>query len=196
MASREPMTARKLMAFSRKQMPSPTAATTSPAMAGPITRAELNIAELSEMAFSRSSLLVIWMISDCRAGISNALIQPNITAKAITCHTCTRPEMRQQGEPERLQERKRLGQGDQFPARIAVGGEPAKAAQGEHRDLRAEPCRAQQQLGMRKPVNQPGLGDILHPGADEGNGLAGNEQPEIPVPQRAEGLPEAGAEVL
>ena len=169
-------------------MPSPTAATTSPAMAGPITRAELNMAEFSEMALSRSSLLVIWMISDCRAGISNALMQPSITAKASTCQTCTRPEIVSSREAQGLEHRKRLGHDDQFPARIAVGRQAAQASEGEDGDLRAEPRRAQQQFGVGQPVDQPGLRHVLHPGADQGNDLAGDEEAEVAVPQGAEGL--------
>ena len=59
MTARHPITARKLMALIRKQTPSPTAATSTPAMPGPTTRAALKIAELSEMALSNSSLPVI-----------------------------------------------------------------------------------------------------------------------------------------
>ena len=74
MASRQPITARKLIPLSRKQ-----------------TRAPLKMAELSEMAFSRSSLLVIWMMSDWRPGISKALMVPSATASARMCQTCTLP---------------------------------------------------------------------------------------------------------
>ena len=167
MASREPMTARKLMAFSRKQMPSPTAATTSPAMAGPITRAELNMAELSEMAFSRSSLLVIWMMSDCRAGISNALMQPNITAKAITCQTCTRPEIVSSASPSAWSSESVCVRMTSFQREYRSEASPPRLPKREDRDLRAEPRRAQQQFGVGKPVDQPGLRDVLHPGADQ-----------------------------
>ena len=73
-------------------MPSPTTASSSPATAGPTTRAALNTAELSEMALIRSSLLVIWITSACRPGMSKALITPSRPASASTCQTCTRPE--------------------------------------------------------------------------------------------------------
>src|SRR5665647_2686146 len=74
MAVRLTITARKLKPLIRKQVPSPTTASSSPAMAGPTTRAALNTAELSEMALIRSSLLVIWITSAWRPGMSKALI--------------------------------------------------------------------------------------------------------------------------
>ena len=91
MATSAPITARKLSPLTRKQRPSPTAATTSPATDGPTTRAELNMAELSEMALSRSSLPVIWMSRDWRPGISKAFTTPSSVASTKICQTCTRP---------------------------------------------------------------------------------------------------------
>src|ERR1022692_818334 len=91
MAVRLRMTARKLKPLIRKQVPSPTTASSSPAMAGPTTRAALNTAELSEMALIRSSRLVIWITSAWRPGMSKALITPSRPASTSTCQTCTRP---------------------------------------------------------------------------------------------------------
>src|SRR3990172_7286660 len=60
----------KLTALSAKQTPSPSAATTQPARAGPITRAPFTTVELSASAFGMSSPAIsprrAW-----RAGISN-----------------------------------------------------------------------------------------------------------------------------
>ena len=91
MAVRLRITARKLKPLIRKQVPSPTTASSSPATAGPTTRAALNTAEFSEMALMRSSLLVIWITSAWRPGMSKALITPSRPASTSTCQTWTRP---------------------------------------------------------------------------------------------------------
>src|ERR1035437_6999443 len=91
MAVRLTITARKLKPLIRKQVPSPTTASSTPAMAGPTTRAALNVAELSEMALMRSSLLVIWITSAWRPGMSKALITPSAPASTSNCQTWTRP---------------------------------------------------------------------------------------------------------
>src|SRR5262249_1359818 len=74
-----------------------------------------------------------------------------------------------------------------FP-REAVGREAAQRAQREDCNLRAEPRGPQQEFRMRETVNQPPLRRVLHPGADEGNDLPANEEPEIAMPQCAEGM--------
>jgi hypothetical protein len=75
----------------RKHQPSPTAATSSPATAGPTTRAPLNIEELSAMALTRSSRPTISTTNDCRAGMSNALVTPSSAAITKRCQTSTTP---------------------------------------------------------------------------------------------------------
>src|SRR5579884_2855178 len=52
---RPAITAKKLTPLAKKHQPSPMAATTIPATAGPMTRAPLNMDELSAMAFTRSA---------------------------------------------------------------------------------------------------------------------------------------------
>ncbi len=52
-------------------------------------RAQLNAELLREIAFIKSSRLVISMTNDCRAGMSNAIVIPLNTASAMMCHGCT-----------------------------------------------------------------------------------------------------------
>ena len=60
-------------------------------MAGPATRAPLNIEELSAIAFSKSSRPTISIRNDCRAGTSNAFTVPSSVASAIISQTRMRP---------------------------------------------------------------------------------------------------------
>ena len=53
------------------------------------------------------------------------------------------------------------------------------AGNQENRDLAGEADRPEQQRRFRDAVNQPGLGDALHPGADKRNDLAAEEKLKI-----------------
>src|SRR5262245_18959340 len=73
-------------------MPSPSRATRAPPIAGPTSRAELNIVELSAIAFARSSRPpTIWTRKDCRTGTSTECTRPRKKLRATTCQTVTRP---------------------------------------------------------------------------------------------------------
>ena len=133
------------------------------------------------------------MTSACRPGISNALIVPSTTASASTCHTWTRPESVSSRQRECLEHGKRLRHDDQLVAREAVGRQAAQRAQRKHRDLRAEPGRAQQPLRVGQAVDQPGLRHVLHPGPHQRDDLAADEQPEIAVAQRPKRVRDAGS---
>jgi hypothetical protein len=54
-------------------------------------RAQLKAELLSEMAFIKSSRLVISITNDCRAGMSNAMLIPPSTASTMMCQGCTIP---------------------------------------------------------------------------------------------------------
>ena len=73
-----------------KHHPSPTAATRTPATAGPSMRAAFTIDELSAIALGRSSRVTISMTNDCRVGMSNAFTTPRPAAIAMTAGTVTR----------------------------------------------------------------------------------------------------------
>ena len=84
-------TARKLRALITKATPTPNAPMVRPAMAGPRTRAPLNIAELSETALPTSSGPTISMANDWRTGMSTALAQPRARASRMTIQSSTTP---------------------------------------------------------------------------------------------------------
>ena len=86
------MMARKLKPLMRKQMPSPNAATVSPARAGPTRRAPLNMAELRAMALVRSCFRSTMSITkDCRVGMSKALTKPRQNPRTKICQTAMCP---------------------------------------------------------------------------------------------------------
>jgi hypothetical protein len=85
------MTAMKLRPSSKKHMAMPTCAIRTPAIEGPMMRAQLKAELLSEIAFIKSSRLVISITNDCRAGMSKAIVIPPRTARTMMCHGCTRP---------------------------------------------------------------------------------------------------------
>src|ERR1039457_771773 len=81
--NKDTMTAIKLKALIRKQVPAPNFSNTMPEMAGPINRAKFTIDELSAMALGKSSLLsIISLTIDCLAGTSKALMVPSRTLNA------------------------------------------------------------------------------------------------------------------
>ena len=74
--NKPPITATKLSALNKKHVATPTAPIINPAIDGPTTRAPLTIELLSEIAFNKSSRLVISTVKDCRAGMSNPIAMP------------------------------------------------------------------------------------------------------------------------
>ena len=81
--------------------------------------------------------------------------------------------------------------GDDNPLPIGpVGSNSSERREEKHRDLAGKPHRAQLQAGSGQFVDEPRLGDRLHPCAHQRNELSAEKQLEITVPQRpARGLP-------
>ena len=75
----------KLTPFKRKHHVMPTYAIRKPATAGPTTRAPLTMELFSDIAFIRSSWLVISTMNACRAGISKAIATPPSAANTRIC---------------------------------------------------------------------------------------------------------------
>ena len=46
-------------------------------------------------------------------------------------------------------------------------------------DLRGKSHQSQEECRMAQPVGQPEQGDLLHPGADQGDALTEEKQPEV-----------------
>ena len=80
------------MPFRRKHHASPTAATSTPAIAGPRTRAVFIIEAFNAMAFMRSSRPTISTTKECLTGISKALTTPSNIDRTTISHTWMRLE--------------------------------------------------------------------------------------------------------
>ena len=81
------MTARKLSELIRKHRPTPATAMSTPASAGPTMREALNRLEFNAIALGSSSRPTIWMVNDCRAGVSKMVTMPLTPASRYTSHT-------------------------------------------------------------------------------------------------------------
>jgi len=66
-----------------------------------------------------------------------------------------------------------------------VGRHAAYWREQEYGYLSGEADYAEKQRGARKAINQPGLRDILHPGADERDELSAEEKLEVAMAKRA-----------
>ena len=97
---------------------------------------------------------------------------------------------------ERLQHGQRLCHDDHLAAGKTVGRDPAQRSQGEHGDLGAEPCGPEQKFRVGEAVHQPALRHVLHPGADQRDDLAADEEAEIAVPQGSKGVRNAAGRKL
>ena len=84
-------TARKLAPFTAKQPATPITPISTPPIAGPITRAPLNIAEFIATARPTSSSGTISLKNDCRTGMSMALTTPRRTAMRISSGSVMSP---------------------------------------------------------------------------------------------------------
>ena len=143
-------------------------------MAGPRTRAPLNIAELSETALPTSSGPTISMANDWRTGMSTALAQPRARASTMTIQSSTTPL---RVSTARIAARTiitawtamsvwRLGRTSASTPANRPEEEDGQELGGRHD---AQPER----VAVGQLEDEPGLGDLLHPGADQRDGLAG-----------------------
>ncbi len=67
-----------------------------------------------------------------------------------------------------------------------VGDDAGYRREEENWNLVDEGNNAKQPGGTSEAINEPVLSDILHPGADQGDELAAEEQLKIAMPQGAE----------
>ena len=184
------------MPLSRKQPAIPITASDIPAIAGPIILAPLKIIEFSEIALGRSSRPTISTTNACRPGMSNELTKPLSAASAITYSTFDDAGPRESREHEGADHQERL-RADYQATTIDVIDHHA----GEQRDQhdwhearkRHDP---EHQRRVRELQHQPRLRDHLHPGADQRDQLSDEEEPEIAMPQRAEGGQPAAPAIL
>jgi hypothetical protein len=92
---------------------------------------------------------------------------------------------RQPGEQQRLDHGKSLRPDEDAAAVEAIDKDAGDGSEEEGRDLAGEADGAEQQRRFREAVDQPRGGDARHPGADQRDGLAAEEEAEIAMAQRA-----------
>ena len=157
-----------------------------PATAGPMIRAPLNIAELSATALPMSSRPTISTANDWRTGMSTAFAQPRSRASRMMIGTVTRPvRSGSRGSIARLI--------ITTWTTISVGrfgsvsaSTPANSPNTMTGTNWAAATTPSQSGSCGQLEDEPGLGDLLHPGADERDRLAAEEQPVVAVAERGD----------
>ena len=163
-------------ALSAKQMPSPTSAISTPAIVGPMMRAMLNIIELSEIAWRRSSRPTMSSVMDWRDGMSKELIRPMVSARQMISQTCTVPVSVSTARTAAcsiaaLCVKSRNFRRSTRSATMPPNGVMRNTGTVEQNDVTPSSTR-----GMGQAVDQPGLRRVLHPRAHQRDELAGEEQ--------------------
>ncbi len=154
-------------------------------MAGPATRAPLNIEELSAIAFNKSSRPTISIRKDCRAGTSNAFTVPSSVARQIISHTRMRPPECPALQRVNASSIEATCVRDQ-PLAGAANGPPRVPARGDSRKMGiwlTKPKHSKQRRGAGQPINQPRLRNRLHPRAYQRDNLTAKEELKITVLQ-------------
>ena len=164
---------------------------TSPPIAGPMIRLALNIAAERPMALDMSGLPTSSTANAWRTGISKALQMPSSRARRRIIHTSTTPVavIRKSVIARTIiavwmtMSVRRLGS-----ASATMPPNRPSTSTGSELGDGDEPERERL---VRQLEHEPGLGDVLHPGADQRGALPGVEQPVVAV---AEGSQAVGAE--
>ena len=139
------------------------------------------------MAFGRSSRFsTISTTKAWRAGMSKALISPWKRLSARTCQMLIDAGERQPRQRRRLEHGEDLGDHQQPVAVPAVDEDAGEGGEQERGDLPGEADQAEQERRAGQPVDQPAGRDPRHPGADQRDGLAGEEEPVVAMVQGAQ----------
>ena len=157
-----------------------------PAIAGPTTRAALKIAELRATALPMSSA-------------TDHLHHERLPGRHVDRvrdaqgrapgRRCARPgRCRVAARTARTNARiiaDDLGRDERLPLRQGVGDEAAEQAEDDHGRELGGGDAAEHERVVGQLQDQPGLGDGLHPRADQRESLADEEQPVVAMPERA-----------
>ncbi len=102
------------------------------------------------------------------------------------------PYLDHPGEGERRQDKGQnhggnLGGNHNSLPVVVVGHDAAERGDEKYRELTGETDRTQQKRRPGQAIDQPRLGNGLHPGSNQRNELAAEEKLEVPVAQGAQG---------
>ena len=120
--------------------------------------------------------------------MSKTLTTPRTRLSTIRCRYVRRAGEGQRGHGERLQHHQGLGDEQQAVAVPAVHEDAGEGGQDQARHWPQKPTRPSQKEDARRAgqlEDEPGHGHLLHPGADERDALAEEEQAEVAVRQGA-----------
>ena len=123
------------------------------------------------MAFMRSGRSTVWATKTCRAGMSKAFTTPSNSEVVTRCQMWTWPLRVSSARTSASTMDADWVMTTRVWAAHAVCGHAAHGGQEEHRELSREGHEPQHGRLVGQPVDQPGLGHTLHPGADEGDQL-------------------------
>ena len=144
-------------------------------------RAPLKMAALSAMALATSSRPTISTVKAWRVGMSTALVTPRSRASTRICQTSTVSVTDEPEQDEREHHLDGLGDDQRPPLGQGVRDQPAEQAQDQHRQEGEGGHEAEDERVAGEVQDEPCLGDLLHPGADERHQLADEEQPVVAV---------------
>ena len=168
----------------KKQGHSPNNGISRPAIAGPISRAELNIDEFKAMALARSPRSsTICTTKLCRAATPNPITRPAKNAQQHDLPSADRAAERSAASVKAWIIAATWADENGAAAVPAIRQHARKRRDEHGRNLRGESHQSEKEGGMAQAVCQPDQRDLLHPGADQRNALAEEEQPEVAMGQ-------------
>ena len=170
----------------RKHQPSPTAAMTIPAMAGPIEARRVHHRRVQRNGIPEVlAASTICTTNACRAGMSKALIIPWKSASATMCQTWMVPLSARAASAKDCSHGEHLRHDQRAVAVPAVHPNSRRRRQEE-----GGICPQILPRPAAPPTRSAGIpasrGDSRHPGANQRNGLPAEEQPVVPRTQSAQ----------
>ena len=165
--------------LSRKAQPLPKAVISTPATAGPISRADWKLAELRLTALRSSSWPTISDDERLPGGVVEDGDQAEDEGDQVDVPDLHMAAEGEHGEGEAGQAHGGLGEQQQLALGEAVGDDAAVEPEEQHRQELQRGGDADRGGGAGEAEHQPVLGDALHPGAGVGHHLAGGEEPVV-----------------
>ena len=174
----------------------PSVFTAIAASTGPTARARLYVIELSATAEPRCSRGTRSPISACEAGAANALPIPSTTGTRDDNPDRCEPGPRKHRKAGAYDRRPELRDEQQALAIEAVGGASGPRREQQHRHEVAEIENAEEEGGVRQPVDEQRRGEVLEPGSARGARVAEEVRPEVPVAHQAQSRTRPGLRQL
>jgi hypothetical protein len=105
----------------------------------------------------------------------------------IRCQTAIEPD-HVRPRARRLQQQERLRDAERGATANVIGEHAGERSERDDAEAAAKRRRRRAATPSREPIGEPTHRHLLQPGADDGESLADEEEPEIAMPQRAKRL--------